>query len=78
MCFKARRASTRDYTISFPMKTDKMGGHTCVVCDDSKNACAHAHRIHVLEVFSHEHVQLHIACVRVRTHLRNPPFADNT
>ena len=39
---------------------NSIGGHKCVVCDQSKNSCAHAH---ALEVFLHAHVQLHIASV---------------
>ena len=44
-----------------------------MVCDQLKNARTHAHRTHVLEVFSHAHahVRPHIARVRARTHLRN-------
>ena len=50
-----------------------MCGRTCVVCDQLKNDRTHAHRTHVLEVFSHAHAQVrpHIARVRARTHLRN-------
>ena len=51
-------------------------GRTCVVCDQLKNARTHAHRTHVLEVFSHAHVRPHIARLRARTHLRNPCLAD--
>ena len=58
-------------------RTRAMCGRTCVVCDQLKNARPHAHRTHVLEVFSHTHahVQPNIARVRARTHL---PFATHT
>ena len=32
-------------------KVSKMCGPKCVVCDQQKNACRHAHHKHVLEVF---------------------------
>ena len=52
-------------------------GRKCVVCDQLKNARTHAHRTHVLKVFSHAHahVRPHIARVRARTHLRNSCLA---
>ena len=53
----------------------KRCGRTCVVCDQLKSARTHAHRTHILEVFSHAHVRPHIANVRARTHLRNSPLA---
>ena len=54
-------------------------GRTCVVCDQPKSARTHAHRTHILKVFSHAHahVRPHIAHVRARTHLRNPCLEDN-
>ena len=45
-----------------------------MVCDQLKSARTHAHRTHILEVFSHAHacVRPHIAHMRARTHLCNP------
>ena len=55
-------------------------GRTCVVCDQLNSARTHAHRTHVLEVFSHAHAQVrpHIARVRARTHLCNSYLDNNT
>ena len=55
-----------------------MCGRTCVVCDQPKNARANACRTNVLKLFLHAHAHMrpHIARVRVRTHLRDPPFSD--
>ena len=42
-------------------------GCTCVVCDQPKSARTHAHRAHILKVFSHAHTHVQPHIERART-----------
>ena len=54
-------------------KVSKMCGPMCVVCNQPKNVCGHAHHKHVLELFfTHKHI-----CNYTWHMYHNSPFSQN-